>query len=204
MECWLTPACGLPNLPGQLLTLQELRALLGGSLRSAEAADVFSQLFASWSYSCAASLSLALLAQVGVTAGLLGSARALSVYAAQGLVRMARQVYMLSGCLTSPAQPPTCCYGPATHAFPIPIQAHTLAYELLAAMAQEPLSMRPETTVELTQLVSLLEAPAFAPLRLQLLQPQAYPALQRAVHGLLMLLPQVREGAAGQALAAKG
>ncbi|PRW60313.1 VAC14-like protein isoform X1 [Chlorella sorokiniana] len=111
--------------------LQELRALLQSSLRSAEAADVFSQLFASWSYSCAASLSLALLAQ-----------------------------------------------------------AHTLACELLAAMAQEPLSMRPETTVELTQLVGLLEAPAFAPLRLQLLQPQQFPALQRAVHGLLMLLPQ--------------
>lgn len=54
--------------------------------------------------------------------------------------------------------------------------------------------MRPETTVELTQLVSLLEAPAFAPLRLQLLQPQQFPALQRAVHGLLMLLPQVGQG----------
>ena len=71
-------------------------------------------------------------------------------------------------------------------------QAHGLACELLAVMAQEPLSMRPETTVELSQLVSLLEAPAFAPLRLQLLQPGQHPALLRAVHGLLMLLPQVR------------
>lgn len=52
--------------------------------------------------------------------------------------------------------------------------------------------MRPETAVELSQLVSLLEAPAFAPLRLQLLQPGQHPALLRAVHGLLMLLPQVR------------
>ncbi|EFN60046.1 hypothetical protein CHLNCDRAFT_133275 [Chlorella variabilis] len=109
----------------------ELRALLQNSLRSSEAADVFTQLFSSWSYSCAASLALALLAQ-----------------------------------------------------------AYSLACELLAVMAQEPLSMRPETVVELSQLVSLLEAPAFAPLRLQLLQPAAHPALLRAAHGLLMLLPQ--------------
>ncbi|KAL4443824.1 hypothetical protein ABPG75_011561 [Micractinium tetrahymenae] len=111
--------------------LQELRALLQSSLRSAEGADVFALLFASWSHSCAASLALALLAQ-----------------------------------------------------------AYSLACELLAVMAQEPLSMRPETAVELSQLVSLLEAPAFAPLRLQLLQPGLHPALLRAVHGLLMLLPQ--------------
>ena len=51
--------------------------------------------------------------------------------------------------------------------------------------------MRPETAVELSQLVSLLEAPAFAPLRLQLLQPGQHPALLRAMHGVLMLLPQV-------------
>ncbi|KAL4855248.1 hypothetical protein ACK3TF_004229 [Chlorella vulgaris] len=112
-------------------SLQELRGLLQASLRSAEAADVFVQLFASWSHSCAASLALALLAQ-----------------------------------------------------------AYSLACELLAVMAQEPLSMRPETAVELSQLVSLLEAPAFAPLRLQLLQPAAHPALLRAAHGVLMLLPQ--------------
>ncbi len=61
-------------------------------------------------------------------------------------------------------------------------------------MAQEPLSMRPETVVELSQLVSLLEAPAFAPLRLQLLQPAVHPTLLRAAHGLLMLLPQVLMG----------
>lgn len=73
-----------------------------------------------------------------------------------------------------------------------PLQAYSLACELLGVMAQEPLSMRPETAVELSQLVALLEAPAFAPLRLQLLQPGQHPALLRAVHGLLMLLPQVR------------
>ena len=152
--------CLFPNCPARLLSLlglrtallhrskpaqtascfasapgpaQELRALLQSSLRSAEAAEVFAQLFASWTHSCAASLALALLAQ-----------------------------------------------------------AHSLACELLAVMASEPLSMRPETTVELSQLVSLLEAPAFAALRLQLLQPAQHPALLRAVHGLLMLLPQVR------------
>ncbi|KAL4449453.1 hypothetical protein ABPG77_007097 [Micractinium sp. CCAP 211/92] len=111
--------------------LQELRALLQASMRTAEGADVFALLFASWSHSCAASLALALLAQ-----------------------------------------------------------AYSLSCELLAVMAQEPLSMRPETAVELSQLVALLEAPAFAPLRLQLLQPGQHPALLRAVHGLLMLLPQ--------------
>ncbi len=57
--------------------------------------------------------------------------------------------------------------------------------------------MRPETAVELSQLVALLEAPAFAPLRLQLLQPGQHPALLRAVHGLLMLLPQVCLGGGG-------
>ena len=132
------PQCAQPAWPASCLAstpaaLQELRALLQSSLRSAEAAEVFAQLFASWTHSCAASLALALLAQ-----------------------------------------------------------AHSLACELLAVMASEPLSMRPETTVELSQLVSLLEAPAFAALRLQLLQPAQHPALLRAVHGLLMLLPQVR------------
>ena len=108
------PQCAQPAWPASCLAstlaaLQELRALLQSSLRSAEAAEVFAQLFASWTHSCAASLALALLAQ-----------------------------------------------------------AHSLACELLAVMASEPLSMRPETTVQLSQLVSLLEAPAFAPLRLQL------------------------------------
>ncbi len=41
---------------------QELRALLQASMRTAEGADVFALLFASWSHSCAASLALALLA----------------------------------------------------------------------------------------------------------------------------------------------
>jgi vacuole morphology and inheritance protein 14 len=46
--------------------LGELRALLHAALRSSEAAAVFTHLFAAWSYSCAASLALALLAQVCV------------------------------------------------------------------------------------------------------------------------------------------
>lgn len=64
------PACRPPS------PLQELRALLQGGLRSAEGADVFSLLFASWSHSCAASLALALLAQVGAawTVGARGGA----------------------------------------------------------------------------------------------------------------------------------
>lgn len=158
--------------------------MLQSSLRSSEAADVFSQLFASWSYSCAASMSLALLAQVGSCPGLpppLVVGSPLVVPPSQGRHPL----------------PHFLCDFPHTHTPGTPpslAQAHSLACELLAAMAQEPLSMRPETTVELTQLVSLLEAPAFAPLRLQLLQPHQFPALQRAVHGLLMLLPQARAG----------
>lgn len=157
--------------------LQELRALLQGSLRSAEAAETFSHLFASFSYSCAASLALALLAQVR---------RPVVLDGLGGLALFGRS--------------PVCM--PSLHTSALPLdpnptpQAYGLACELLAVMAQEPLSMRPETTVELSQLVSLLEAPAFAPLRLQLLQPGQHPALLRAVHGLLMLLPQVRRSLA--------
>ena len=146
---------------------------------------MFSQLFASWSYSCAASLSLALLAQVGVGTG--GQAERRCERGAMCTVVFG---WFCQRCLYRRA-PPSHLLLRAPPPCP---QAHTLACELLAAMAQEPLSMRPETTVELTQLVSLLEAPAFAPLRLQLLQPQQFPALQRAVHGLMMLLPQVGQG----------
>lgn len=202
--------------------LQDLRALLQSSLRSPEAADVFTQLFSSFAHSCAASLALALLAQAR------GGCRSWWVAQPAGLTQHAStartsfqgtqaSVHMLP-------LPAACCH----------LQAYGLACELLAVCAQEPLSMRPETAVELSQvgmggasaaragciqrrapllcnrrqvrtrnplpsyvlscllpqLVSLLEAPAFAPLRLQLLQPAQHPALLRAVHGLLMLLPQ--------------
>jgi hypothetical protein len=40
------------------------------------------------------------------------------------------------------------------------------------------------------QLVQLVESPVFASLRLQLLDPQQYPFLFRALYALLMILPQ--------------
>lgn len=52
------------NPAPSFLCLQDVRALLQSSLRSVEAAELFSQLFSSFSHSCAASLALALLAQV--------------------------------------------------------------------------------------------------------------------------------------------
>eukprot|EP00878_Enallax_costatus_P013877 GHUV01014512.1.p3 GENE.GHUV01014512.1~~GHUV01014512.1.p3 ORF type:complete len:285 (+),score=121.59 GHUV01014512.1:2490-3344(+) len=47
-----------------------------------------------------------------------------------------------------------------------------------------------EVLVQIDRLVQLLETPAFAFLRLQLLQPSRHPDLLRAMYGLLMLLPQ--------------
>ena len=46
--------------------------------------------------------------------------------------------------------------------------------------------------VELDKLTQLLESPIFTHLRLQLLEPQRYAFLVKALYGLLMLLPQVR------------
>jgi len=44
--------------------------------------------------------------------------------------------------------------------------------------------------VEIDKLVQLLESPIFTTLRLQLLEPENYPFLFKALYGLLMLLPQ--------------
>jgi len=44
--------------------------------------------------------------------------------------------------------------------------------------------------VEIDKLVQLLESPIFTGLRLQLLEPENYPYLFKALYGLLMLLPQ--------------
>jgi vacuole morphology and inheritance protein 14 len=45
--------------------------------------------------------------------------------------------------------------------------------------------------VELDKLTQLLESPIFTYLRLQLLEPQRYAYLVKALYGVLMLLPQV-------------
>jgi vacuole morphology and inheritance protein 14 len=52
--------------------------------------------------------------------------------------------------------------------------------------------------VQLDRLVQLLEAPVFARLRLQLLEPVRFAPLVRTLYGILMLLPQ---GGAYQTLA---
>ncbi|EGG21518.1 hypothetical protein DFA_01404 [Cavenderia fasciculata] len=44
--------------------------------------------------------------------------------------------------------------------------------------------------MELDRLVQLLESPRFMSLRLQLLEPEKYPSLIKALYGLLMILPQ--------------
>jgi len=71
-------------------------------------------------------------------------------------------------------------------------QAYSLACDILAALAEPPLIQgMSATVVELGQLVSLIEAPAFAALRLQLLDAHAQrPDLLRTLYSLLMLLPQ--------------
>ncbi len=44
--------------------------------------------------------------------------------------------------------------------------------------------------IQVDKLVQLLESPVFTSLRLQLLEPDKYPELYKALYGILMLLPQ--------------
>jgi vacuole morphology and inheritance protein 14 len=44
--------------------------------------------------------------------------------------------------------------------------------------------------VQTDKLVQLIESPVFTSLRLQLLEPEKYPHLYKALYGILMLLPQ--------------
>jgi hypothetical protein len=70
-------------------------------------------------------------------------------------------------------------------------QCYTTAWGMLQALAEPPLNSRiAATIVELSQLCSMLEAPAFASLRLQLATPGAHPMLLQCLYGVLMLLPQ--------------
>ncbi|GHP09250.1 hypothetical protein PPROV_000798700 [Pycnococcus provasolii] len=67
--------------------------------------------------------------------------------------------------------------------------AYTHAFRCLESFGV--LGAPPESEMgELARLVALLESPVFAPMRLRLLQPKAYPDLLRALYALLMLLPQ--------------
>jgi hypothetical protein len=62
------------------------------------------------------------------------------------------------------------------------------ACDVIQAVSQLPLGA--EVLVQVDRLVQLLETPAYAFLRLQLLSPSRHPELLRALYGLLMLLPQ--------------
>ncbi len=67
-------------------------------------------------------------------------------------------------------------------------QLYGHACDLIAELAALPLGA--EVLVQVDRLVQLLETPAFAALRLQLLAPAQHPDLLRALYSLLMLLPQ--------------
>lgn len=67
-------------------------------------------------------------------------------------------------------------------------QVYDHCCDIIQHLAQLPLGA--EVLVQIDRLVQLLETPAFAFLRLQLLQPSRHPDLLRAMYGLLMLLPQ--------------
>jgi vacuole morphology and inheritance protein 14 len=67
-------------------------------------------------------------------------------------------------------------------------QVYSHCCDIIQHLATLPLGA--EVLVQIDRLVQLLETPAFAFLRLQLLQPSRHPDLLRALYGLLMLLPQ--------------
>lgn len=70
-------------------------------------------------------------------------------------------------------------------------QAYGLAGDMIGRLAEQPLlADMSGSVVELGQVVTLLEAPAFAGMRLQLLIPRRHPELLRALYSLLLVLPQ--------------
>ena len=70
-------------------------------------------------------------------------------------------------------------------------KAYELAADLVLSLASYPLlNSLSSTVVELNQVVSLLEAPNFAPVRLSLLEPTKHPSLIITLRRMLMLLPQ--------------
>jgi vacuole morphology and inheritance protein 14 len=69
--------------------------------------------------------------------------------------------------------------------------AYPLAADIIVKLTEQPLiADMSASVVELGQVVSLLEAPVFAGLRLQLLTPHRCPGLLRALYSLLLVLPQ--------------
>ncbi|PLW53923.1 hypothetical protein PCANC_03749 [Puccinia coronata f. sp. avenae] len=67
--------------------------------------------------------------------------------------------------------------------------AYEHAFHLLTILAHD-LEMTVGLLIQVDKLVQLLESPVFTSLRLQLLEPDKYPFLYKALYGILMLLPQ--------------
>ncbi|GAQ89365.1 vacuole morphology and inheritance protein 14 [Klebsormidium nitens] len=81
------------------------------------------------------------------------------------------------------------CHAPvATVSLCLLAQAYGHASALITCLKETDINVR--LLVQVDKLVHLLETPVFAYLRLQLLEPGRYPALLKALYGLLMLLPQ--------------
>ncbi|KAL8280512.1 hypothetical protein RQP46_007160 [Phenoliferia psychrophenolica] len=76
----------------------------------------------------------------------------------------------------------------ATFSLCLLAQAYEQAYSLLQIFAD--LEITVGLLIQIDKLVQLLESPVFTSLRLQLLEPEKYPYLLKAMYGLLMLLPQ--------------
>lgn len=66
--------------------------------------------------------------------------------------------------------------------------SEALTFEVLVKSAE--LEITVGLLIQIDKLVQLLESPVFTALRLQLLEPEKYPYLLKAMYGLLMLLPQ--------------
>ncbi|KAG0151970.1 hypothetical protein CROQUDRAFT_36054 [Cronartium quercuum f. sp. fusiforme G11] len=67
--------------------------------------------------------------------------------------------------------------------------AYEHAFNLLNILANE-MEITVGLLIQVDKLVQLLESPVFTSLRLQLLEPDKYPFLYKALYGILMLLPQ--------------
>ncbi|KAH8926722.1 ARM repeat-containing protein [Atractiella rhizophila] len=76
----------------------------------------------------------------------------------------------------------------ATFALCLLAQAYEHAANLLQTFGD--LEVTVNMLIQIDKFVSLLESPVFTALRLQLLEPEKYPYLFKALYGLLMLLPQ--------------
>ncbi|KDE05818.1 hypothetical protein MVLG_03762 [Microbotryum lychnidis-dioicae p1A1 Lamole] len=76
----------------------------------------------------------------------------------------------------------------ATFSLCLLAQTYEQACALLQIFAE--LEITVSMLIQIDKLVQLLESPVFTSLRLQLLEPDRYPYLLKAMYGLLMLLPQ--------------